>query len=38
VVQGAFTLWNLQPDNDVAMSADLVGISAGRSGAINTFR
>jgi hypothetical protein len=33
VVQGAFTLWNLQPDNGVAISADLVGISAGRSGA-----
>jgi hypothetical protein len=33
VVPGAFTLWNLQPDNDAAISADLVGISAGRSGA-----
>jgi hypothetical protein len=33
VVQGAFTLWNLQPDNDVAISADLVGISVGRNGA-----
>jgi hypothetical protein len=33
VVQGAFTLWNLQPDNDVVISADVVGISAGRSGA-----
>jgi hypothetical protein len=32
VVQGAFTLWNLQPDHGVAISADLVGISAGRSG------
>jgi hypothetical protein len=32
-VQGAFTLWNLQPDRDVAISANLVGISAGRSGA-----
>jgi hypothetical protein len=33
VVQGAFTLWNLQPDNDVVISADLVGISVGRNGA-----
>jgi hypothetical protein len=33
VVQGAFTLWNLQADNDVLISADLVGISVGRSGA-----
>ena len=33
VVQGAFTLWNLQPDRAVAISADIVGISAGRSGA-----
>jgi hypothetical protein len=33
VMQGAFTLWNQQPDNAVAISADLVGISAGRSGA-----
>jgi hypothetical protein len=33
VLQGAFTLWNLQPDNDVVVSADLVGISASRSGA-----
>jgi hypothetical protein len=33
VVQGAFTLWNLQPDHDVVITADLVGISAGRSGA-----
>jgi hypothetical protein len=29
----AFTLWNLQPDNDVVISADLVGISVGRNGA-----
>jgi hypothetical protein len=33
VVQGAFTLWNLQADNDILISADLVGISVGRSGA-----
>jgi hypothetical protein len=33
VLQGAFTLWNLQPDYSVVISADLVGISAGRSGA-----
>jgi hypothetical protein len=33
VIQGAFTLWNMQPDEDVVVSADLVGLSAGRSGA-----
>ena len=33
VLQGAFTLWNLQPDEDVAISADLVNLSAGRFGA-----
>jgi hypothetical protein len=33
VLQGAFTLWNMQPDAAVAISADLVGISAGRNGA-----
>jgi hypothetical protein len=33
VLQGAFTLWNMQPDPDVVISADLVGISAGRFGA-----
>jgi len=33
VLHGAFTLWNMQPDEDVAISADLVGISAGRDGA-----
>jgi hypothetical protein len=33
VLQGAFTLWNMQPDAEVAISADLVGISAGRDGA-----
>lgn len=32
VLHGAFTLWNMQP-NDVAISADLVGISIGRNGA-----
>jgi hypothetical protein len=33
VLQGAFTLWNMQPDAQVAISADLLGISAGRDGA-----
>jgi len=33
VLHGAFTLWNMQPDAHVAISADLVGISAGRDGA-----
>jgi hypothetical protein len=33
VLHGAFTLWNMQRDEDVALSADLVGISAGREGA-----
>jgi hypothetical protein len=33
VLQGAFTLWNMQPDGAVTISADLVGISAGRDGA-----
>ena len=33
VLQGAFTLWNMQPEEDVVVSADLVGLSAGRSGA-----
>jgi hypothetical protein len=33
VLQGAFTLWNMQQDTDVAISADLVGLSAGRDGA-----
>jgi hypothetical protein len=33
VIQGAFTLWNMQPNEKVAISADLVGISCGRSGA-----
>lgn len=30
VLQGAFTLWNMQPDDDVVISAYLVGLSAGR--------
>ena len=33
VLQGAFTLWNMQPDEAVIISADLVGLSAGRDGA-----
>lgn len=33
VLQGAFTLWNMQPDEGVNITADLVGISAGRSDA-----
>jgi len=33
VLQGAFTLWNMQPEEHVSISADLVGISAGRAGA-----
>jgi hypothetical protein len=33
VQQGAFTLWNMQSDDAVTLSADLVGISAGREGA-----
>lgn len=33
VLQGAFTLWNMHQDTDVTISADLVGISAGRDGA-----
>lgn len=33
VLQGAFTLWNMQPDEGVVVSADLVGLSAGRNGA-----
>jgi hypothetical protein len=33
VLQGAFTLWNLQHDETVGVSADLVGLSAGRPGA-----
>jgi hypothetical protein len=33
VLHGAFTLWNMQPDEHVAISAHLVDISAGRDGA-----
>jgi hypothetical protein len=33
VLQGAFTLWNMQRDEDVALSADLAGLSVGREGA-----
>lgn len=32
VINGAFTLWNMQQDTSVAISADLVGLSAGRDG------
>ena len=32
VLQGAFTLWNMQPDGDAVMTANLVGLSAGRLG------
>lgn len=32
VLQGAFTLWNLQPDEAAVLTADLVGISAGCEG------
>jgi hypothetical protein len=33
VQHGAFTLWNMQSSEDVAINADLVNISAGRNGA-----
>ncbi|GLS31411.1 hypothetical protein SAMN04488498_1029 [Mesorhizobium albiziae] len=33
VLQGAFTLWNMQQDTGVTISSDLVGLSAGRDGA-----
>ena len=33
VINGAFTLWNMQQDTSVVVSADLVGLSAGRDGA-----
>jgi hypothetical protein len=33
VVPGAFTLWNQQPDPTVTITADLVGLTAGRAGA-----
>jgi hypothetical protein len=32
VLQGAFTLWNMQPDSNVKITANLVGLSAGRLG------
>jgi hypothetical protein len=32
VLQGAFTLWNMQADEDAALSADLANISVGRFG------
>src|SRR6185437_5412582 len=32
-LHGAFTLWNMQSDDSVVVSADLVGLSAGRDGA-----
>jgi hypothetical protein len=33
VLHGAFTLWNMQSDETVIISADLTGLSAGRDGA-----
>lgn len=33
VLQGAFTLWNMQEDDRVTVTADLTGLSAGRPGA-----
>jgi hypothetical protein len=33
VIQGAFTLWNMQADEGVVISANLAGLSAGRIGA-----
>jgi hypothetical protein len=33
VLHGAFTLWNMQSDDSVIVSADLIGLSAGRDGA-----
>ncbi len=33
VIQGAFTLWNMQTDEEVVISANLVGLSAGKIGA-----
>jgi len=33
VLHGAFTLWNMQSDDSVVVSADLIGLSAGRDGA-----
>jgi hypothetical protein len=33
VIPGAFTLWNQQPDPAVAITAELIGLKAGRPGA-----
>jgi len=33
VLQGAFTLWNMQSDEEAIVTADLAGLSAGRDGA-----
>lgn len=33
VLHGAFTLWNMQLDDSVIVTADLVGLSVGRNGA-----
>jgi hypothetical protein len=33
VLQGAFTLWNMQGDPNVVITSNLVGLSAGRTGA-----
>ena len=33
VIQGAFTLWNMQADAKVVVTADLTGLSAGRASA-----
>lgn len=33
VIQGAFTLWNMQTDPQVVVTADLIGLSAGRASA-----
>lgn len=33
VIQGAFTLWNMQDDDQVVISANLIGLSAGRAAA-----
>jgi hypothetical protein len=33
VIQGAFTLWNLQPDPAARITADIAGLSVGRSNA-----
>ena len=33
VLQGAFTLWNMQPEESVVLTANLIGLKAGRVGA-----